>query len=162
MKVALYKSAHDGRWLDNAINALSGFGGYSHAELVFSNGISFSSTMRDPSVDSLGRPKPDGTRFKQIDYGEHPERWDLIELKIGLMAEAYIAQFCRDQIDARYDFWGCMRFAVPFVKQHEDKWFCSEVVTAALKIVGYEPLRDQKPHKVSPNYLARLLARKGQ
>lgn len=157
MKIALYKSTN-GNWLDGAINAFSGFGGYSHVELVFSDGVSFSSTSRgnDGScVYANGRPKPDGTRFKNIDYRAHPDRWTQVHLGVGPDAEWLMWQFAQSELDARYDFAGCARFVLPFWKEHKTKWFCSEIVLATLQHGGM--LKGHVPHKTSPNRLARLL-----
>lgn len=156
MRIAFYIARHDGSWLDDAINVFSGGGGFSHVELLFSNGESFSSTARDPSVDLSGRVKPDGTRFKFIDYTKHPDRWRLLTLAATDDSEESIRQWCLKTLDARYDFWGVARFVMPFLGQSTDKYFCSEVVTEALQVAGM--LADVgKPYQFSPNALAKRL-----
>ena len=32
-----------------------------------------------------------------------------------------------------YDYLGVLRFALPFLRRPKDKWFCSELVAAALR-----------------------------
>lgn len=157
MKIALYKCAFDGNALDEAINLFSGRGGYSHAELVFSDGVSFSSTSRDRSVDCKGREKPDGTRFKEIDYTANPNRWSLFDIPIGPAVECGIRSIAKSLLDARYDYWGCVRFVIPFVKEHRQKYFCSEVVVELLRHAGQ--FTYLVPHKTSPNALAKVLRR---
>lgn len=157
MQVALYRAAA-GNWLDGAINAFSGFGGYSHAELVFSDGISFTSTSRGDDGSCIyadGRPKKDGTRFKFIDYSLNPQRWTRVDVDLGRAAESYVFAWCVGELDARYDFAGCARFVLPFWGQHKSQWFCSEIVVAALMHGGL--LRGAVPHKTSPNQLAKRL-----
>jgi hypothetical protein len=161
--VCLYKKRRDGNSIDELLDLFSGGGGYYHAELLFSDGLSFTSTTMDFTSNG-----PDGTRFKRIDYHEHPERWDLIPVPTTAVEEEVVRAFCRAQIGCRYDKAGCVRFVIPFWKEHPDKWFCSEVVCAALQQLfarGVETdatrvirrLRGVKAHKVAPNSLAKLL-----
>lgn len=155
MQIALYRARRDGKWLDNAINLFSGLRGFCHAELVFPDGKSFSSTAQDRSVDSKGRPKKDGTRWKFIDYGMHPDRWALVRIDVTEKQVETMRQFANSELDARYDFLGCVRFVLP-VAQSEARWFCSEVVVATLQSAGlYQHW--PRPHNVSPNKLAELL-----
>lgn len=156
MQIALRKTRLDGKPLDTLIDWFSGFGGYCHAELVFGDGVSFSSTTYDTSYDLAGNFKKDGTRFKTIDYTEHPERWTLVEIDVTPDQEHAMRKYAATLLDARYDWWGCGRFVLPFVKPHADKYFCSEVCVDVLQHVGL--FRDWgAPHKVSPNKLAKLL-----
>jgi hypothetical protein len=163
IRVCLYKVRRNGSIVDGAISVFSGFGKYYHAELLFSDGLSFTSTQMDPGINAV-----DGCRFKRIDYNKHPERWDIIDIPADAIEEDRVRNFCRRQLGCRYDYAGCVRFAIPFWTEHKDKWFCSEVVTAALQQLfsaGYESdaahavrrLRGVKPWRVSPNHLANLL-----
>ncbi len=76
MQAAFYKATRPGlqgiysravRWIDR--------GPYSHAELVFSDGLSASASWMDG-----------GVRFKRIDYD--PERWDFVTLPDSLEPQA--------------------------------------------------------------------------
>ena len=148
MKIALRRYVK-GDWVDFGINAFSGFGGFCHAELVFPHGVSYSSTSRFEPGDE----KPDGTRFAYIDYDKHPERWAFVDFHTTSVEESVVYSFCLGELECRYDFAGCVRFGLPFWKEHKDKWFCSEVCVAALQQIGY--LMDLVPHKTSPNHLAK-------
>ena len=121
MKVALYKETRPGlqglysrltRWLDR--------GPYSHCELVFSDGVSASSSYIDG-----------GVRFKTITY--NPEHWDFIEVPEYL--EASSRNWFREHNGEPYDLWGNVRFAFGFARESKGAWFCSEAVMAAL---GFE------------------------
>jgi hypothetical protein len=162
IQLAFYRGGPDERWVDLGIKVFSGLGEFCHAELVFSDGVSFSSTARDPSLDSAGNAKPDGTRFKRIDYSAHPERWMLIPVGMphgydgdeGYAAdEAAIRAFALSELDARYDYAGCFRFVVPFWRESPANWFCSEIVTACLQQVDHPAVRGLTPWRVSPNEL---------
>src|SRR5262245_30118276 len=71
MTIALYRG--NKTLLDKSINRLSGNKGFSHAELVFSDGWCFSSTARDPGLKRNGARKPNGTRWKKIEFD--PGKW---------------------------------------------------------------------------------------
>lgn len=136
MKIALYKSVRPGinglynrvvRWWDQ--------GQYSHCEMIFSDGISASSSFADK-----------GVRFKQIEYSD-AGNWDVYEIndKYEEPARAWFEQHAAQ----RYDLIGNIRFAFGFIKTPEDKWFCSEAIGAALGI--------PEPWRLSPNGLAAIL-----
>lgn len=85
---------------------------YSHVEMLFSNGESFSSSQRD-----------NGTRWKAIKY-DH--KWDFVH--IPDVNEETIKSLCIREENKRYD-WVCLFFSnlFPFNIQHHSKWICSEI-----------------------------------
>jgi hypothetical protein len=139
MKLAFYKATHSGvpgvynrlvRWWDQ--------GPYSHCEMVFSDGMSASSSFMDK-----------GVRFKQIVY--NPDNWDFVDVPDAY--EVAARQWFSARIGEGYDLLGNARFAFGFLESPEDKWFCSEAIAAALGV--------EEPWRVSPNGLTsfmRLLA----
>ena len=135
MKVAMYKGTRPGlqglysritRWVDR--------GPYSHCELVFSDGISASSSYIDG-----------GVRFKTIDYNS--DHWDFIE--VPSYRENAARYWFREHCGQPYDLWGNVRFAIGFARDSKGAWFCSEAVMAAL---GYK-----EPYRYGPNGMAVLL-----
>lgn len=160
MRIAFYRACA-GNWLDHLIDRLSGRLGFSHVELVFPGGASFSSTSRDRSVDLSGRSKPNGTRWKRIDFAEHPERWEIVDFpglpRLDAREILRMHCFADRQLDARYDWRGVVRLApgMGWVGDSPSRWFCSEVVIAALQSGG--AILSLKPKEFSPNSLARLL-----
>lgn len=169
-KIALYR-ATNGNWVDGAINAFSGFGGFSHCEIVFPDGWSFSSTTRDASTDPrTGKPKPDGTRWKLIDFD--PAKWAIAPLyDLASLTDqekdhwsvrvALARRHCDAIAPARYDYKGVLRF-VPgiglFCRQSPDRYFCSEAVVEVAHEAGL--LLDMVPYLTSPNRLASTLGLK--
>jgi hypothetical protein len=169
MKLAFYVSKIDGHPLDNLIDALSGGGGFSHVELVFSDGQCFSSSTRDgcEGSDSQGRfNRPDGLRFTTIDF--KPDRWKFFDIPASAEDEAAIRAWCEKETAnrlARYDYPGVLAFVNWWSREHPAKWFCSEAAVAALQSRGASflwrmrlwPIMGFKPPELSPNRLAKLL-----
>jgi len=98
---------------------------YTHNEYEFSDGISFSSSMRF----DIGTGKSEGVRFRDIDYTKHPERWkknllilpQLIEQNIRRRAEILAA------LKLKYDKRAIVGSLI--TGQHNPwDFFCSEVV----------------------------------
>jgi hypothetical protein len=160
IQLAFYR-ASAGTWLDYAIDRLSGGLGFSHVELVISDGWSFSSTSRDRSIYRDGHPKRTGTRWKWIDYSAHPERWVIVPFDpyaiVTEAAELRMVRFADDELDCLYDWRGVVRMApgMGWLGQSPTRWFCSEVVIAMIQRVGF--LCGLNAWEFSPNSLARLL-----
>jgi hypothetical protein len=139
MQIAFYKGSWS-LWKDPAkliahiaicVRTLSK---YSHAELVIDR-VCYSSSARDKGV----RGKVIDLTNGHWDVREVHEFWD------GPEAQANAFKWFEAYNDVPYDWWGVIRFALPFVKQKPDQWFCSEAVAAAL---GH-----QKPESFSPEDL---------
>ena len=134
MKAAFYKATRPGwqgiysravRWIDR--------GPYSHAELVFSDGLSASASWMDG-----------GVRFKRIDYD--PERWDFVTLPDSLEPQA--RDWFERNAGAPYDLMGNVRFVLPWLSDSDKGWFCSEALGAAL---GWK-----EPWRYGPNGAAAM------
>ena len=118
MKLAFYKGTRKGlqglysrltRWVDSGI--------YSHCEIVFSDGLSASSSFIDG-----------GVRFKSIDYKE--DNWDFVELPDYLEAQA--REWFEEHEGDKYDVLGNLRFILFFIKPSKNKHFCNEAVSDSL------------------------------
>jgi hypothetical protein len=90
---------------------------YSHVELVFSDGWSWSSSFEDG-----------GVRPKQINYSS--DDWDIVELPEWL--EAHARRWFEDHKDWNYDLLGNVHFVFFFIRGQSHKVFCSEAVAEAL------------------------------
>lgn len=119
MKIALYKGR--GRIFNKLISWWTR-GPYSHCELIFSDGLSASSSFLDK-----------GVRFKNINYAAHPENWDFIELDKSF-DELFARQFFLDRVGLGYDVQGILGFVFRRVSHWKKKWFCDEIVLASLGI----------------------------
>jgi hypothetical protein len=134
MKIAFYKSTKSGfagiynrivRWWDN--------GKYSHCEIIFSDGLSASSSFADG-----------GVRFKQIEYD--PMKWNFIELDLN---ETKTRIWFENHQGCKYDIIGNVRFIIDFLPDAQDKWFCSESIAESLGII--------ESWRFSPNTLYSVL-----
>ena len=101
---------------------------YSHCEMIFSDGISASSSFLDG-----------GVRFKDITY--NPDHWDIVELPIQLEQSAR-NWFVQHEGES-YDLIGNLGFVIGSVDDAKRKWFCSEAIMAALGV--------EEPGKFSPS-----------
>jgi hypothetical protein len=120
------------------------WGPFSHTELVFSDGRTFSSDERDG-----------GTRWttRSLDRDE----WDILEVPCSAEDEQRVAAFCHSEENCRYDMVGIgfSFLPVPIGWQSSTKWFCSEICVAALQQIGF--LVGYTPSRISPNQLYKLL-----
>ena len=115
-------------------------GQYSHAALLMPDGRIVESWHGD------------GVRVKTL------TDWEGIDaFTIHVMPEAAwddAIQFALDQVGNGYDYKGVARFVSR--RRHYDnveKWFCSELVFAALESVGYAPFHRIEPWAISPGML---------
>lgn len=108
---------------------------YSHCELVI-GGVCWSASARDG-----------GVRGKVIDL--QSGRWDVFPIEGD---EAAALAWFRAHDGQRYDWAGVARFALPFLPNGSDRWFCSEALAAAL---GRPRPERSIPHDFVPhNYAA--------
>lgn len=101
---------------------------YTHCEMIFSDGISASSSFLDG-----------GVRFKHIEY--KPEHWDIVELPCELEQSA--RNWFEEHEGDSYDVIGNLGFVIGSIDDSKRKWFCSEVIMAALGV--------EEPGKFSPS-----------
>lgn len=95
---------------------------YSHSELLFRDGLIFSAHAR-------------GTSFNQV-VPEYYSDWDVLEVPVSEADEARIRAFCVAEAGCSYDWYGIVvSQVIGLRREHADKWFCSEVCAAALKLV---------------------------
>ncbi len=141
----VFRKAKYGRWLDKVIDLFTGRLGYSHVELVFSDGKAFSASPQDM-----------GTRFAVIDFKKG--EWDWVSAPVSEEEEAIIRAFCERQDGKGYDWLGAIGVVLP-VSEEKSRWFCTEVIMRAFQEVAImSPL---KPHKFSPNSFSVIAKRPG-
>lgn len=118
MKAAFYKGTQPGflGWYNRLIRWWTK-SPYSHCELVFSNGLSGSSSFMD-----------DGVRFKYIHFD--PTKWDLIDLPDHL--ESAAKGWFLDHLGEDYDLRGVLHFVWGPARQGKREATCGEALMAAL------------------------------
>lgn len=129
-----------GTILDRIIDIWSGWYGYSHCELVFSDGMSFSASPREGKV-----------RFKRIDYDD---KWVIRDLPFSYEMEDVIRGRCREYLGKSYDYIGVLLYYGLFTDIYDKKkWWCSEICA---KLIGMDD------YHITPNQLAKRLNVKSQ
>ena len=135
MKIAFYKGTKEGiagvynigvRWIEDGL--------YSHCEVVFSNGLSASSSFMDG-----------GVRFKEIEYDL--DKWDIFELPY--FDEEYAYNYFVQRIGKPYNLRGNIHFVFGFIRGNSDGVFCSEACAEALGL--------EKGWQFAPNALAHII-----
>lgn len=107
---------------------------HTHTEFEYSakyNNISFSATMAD---------KARCCRFKQIDYTEHPERWDTIEVYLTDEEEDLVYKEAKRIEFAAYDLIGLLSFLdedISWIKPSDTGFWCTEAVATILYMVAW-------------------------
>lgn len=113
---------------------------YSHVELIVGQTQHGHETV---CLSASGRDN--GVRERVILL--RPESWDLVELAIPQVHVNRAASFIRGRIGARYDLLGAVTSPWSWLPKmgRSDRWFCSEIIAAALGM--------EAPEKVSPQLL---------
>jgi hypothetical protein len=142
MKVAFLKGTGI---VDMAIRLFT-FSKYSHCELLFNDSVWFGNNPN-------GNLQTGFRRRIMIDIDKY---WDFVEIKMTEDEENRIKKFCESERDCNYDWKGIFLSQIfPLNKENPDKWFCSEICTAALQVIGYLP--GIKPCQISPGKLYSLI-----
>lgn len=136
MQIAFYKA--EGKIFDKLIRWWTG-GRYSHCELVFSDGVFFSSSPRDG-----------GVRYKTIqkDLG----KWDFVGIRVDKFDENVLRRWCDSKVGRSYDWLGiALTQALPLGMEDPERYFCSEIIVDALQHIGR--FKGFTPSEVTPQKL---------
>lgn len=147
MRLAFYIAKH-GNYKDWAIDFVTGRYGYSHVELIFSDGMCFSSSPREGKC-----------RFKFISDIETSGHWNIIDIKTT-HKEKTVYENCKKIDGKKYDWMGIFfhqSLIYPslqnrFGYEDPDKYWCSEAIQTVLS---------RTKTKISPNIMAQLWKVKG-
>jgi hypothetical protein len=117
-----------GDWFTSLFNEGTGL---CHCEFALPDGRRFGSRP--------GR----GAKFYTSGFGANRE----IVVPVDVAPEALLPWLQKEE-GSPYDYLGVFRFALPFLQGSKDRWFCSELVAAALRdLTGW----DVDPAKVRPS-----------
>lgn len=116
---------------------------YHHAALEFYNGLNYY------IIESYQGKGVQETTLKSMDGV------DAFMVKDMGIQQTYEAEaFAQAQLGHRYDYRGVFRFLTRKPAEENGKWFCSELVFAALQAAGINLLQRIDPWAVSPGHLA--------
>lgn len=130
-------------FFDRVISAAAGVP--VHVELVFNDNLSYSaSNMKSGAT---------GTRFTdQLDFSDtSPFAWHFVELDPALAAKAF--DFCVAEEGCPYDYYGIAVGWTYNCRPSPTRWFCSEVVAAAVMHANPLLLKSQSPQYYTPRRL---------
>ena len=126
------------RWIGRLISLRSS--PYTHSELLFSDGVSFSSTMEDGM---------NGARYLEIDYSNHPERWGAVPIPMS-DEEAEVIRRTADCMNGsiEYDLWGLLSFGtlLNIIKPDPNKMWCSEICGYLIKRIHALDITPDRTH----------------
>lgn len=117
--------------------------GISHVEVIFPNGMSFSSR------------EPHGSSWAQIDYKADPDGWlfvDMVDVPYTSIMDAH--KWCDSRVGRGYDWLGILRFYLVKRRMNE-RDFCSETGGMIAHICGR--FLEIDPALTSPQRLYDLL-----
>lgn len=106
------KGGSIGDWFTSLFNERTGL---CHCEFALPDGRRFGA-------------RPGGTRFYSSGFGANRE----VVLPARLHQETLLP-WLQGEDGSAYDYMGVFRFALPFLRGSKDRWFCSELVAAALR-----------------------------
>jgi hypothetical protein len=142
VKIAFFKARH-GSLIDWLIDLCTERRGFSHCELVFSDGVFFSSSGEDG-----------GCRFKQIK--PDPRHWEIYDFNLSIEAEERLRDECQLLVlnRVKYDWTGVLGFVIP-MRAEPRRLFCSECLVYLLQKIGM--FQRLKRSKVSPSDLWQIM-----
>lgn len=147
MYLAFFEGKY-GSLVDKIIVLVTG-GKYSHVELIFSDGYTYSASLKLKGSKML----PPGTH----DVSILNEGWSYVKLPDSL-DESKAREFCDSIHGSKYDLFGLLHWFFTLrifgIKRTESrkKWFCSEAIAHALTLAG-DPF-PLKAYKIGPDELA--------
>lgn len=114
---------------------------HSHVEIEI-NGVLYSADMWT-------------NRVRAAHFTPDKAKWDTIAIPATDEQKKEAISFLRSQLGRQYDVFGILfsQF-VPLSRHHNDKWFCSELCHAALKIAFGIP---GKSHEIDPGELYQMI-----
>jgi hypothetical protein len=99
---------------------------YFHCSMIFSDGRQFAATSQSGCTWS--------------NSPSDPKNWEFIEVPLVPEQENKIRAFCSQEAGCGYDWWGLVISQLAhFRRSHAEKFFCSELVAAALQLVDKFP-----------------------
>ena len=147
IKVGLYH----GKSVTSKLIKYHSRGKYSHASLLFNDGNAIEAWATSPfggEVFNVPRDAKhtEGTPVDIYTVVNHNPDWEAIR------------QFALDQVGKDYDWkmvWGFVTKRKNEPASSKQKWFCSELVFAALQAGGVDLFNQTHPHEVTPMLLSR-------
>lgn len=139
-----------GTGISSQVIAWFSAGVFSHVDAVLADGRLLGA--RSDKADGIA-----GVAIRKPFY-EHWKRRVVMSLVVAPAIEAAFNAFLTDQLGKPYDRTAIWGFVAGRDWRESDSWFCSELMTAALEVVGVFPLLYTPRNKVTPAALATLMS----
>lgn len=137
MKLAFYHGPRSGWWkLVTWLVRWRTRGRFDHVEVIFSDGITASASISHGGIKFIAD--------KDHSYTD----WVIVDLAHD---EARARRWFEKHQGAAFDLWGVLGFLLGFTRGHDDRWFCSEAVAAAIGLT--------EPWRFDPNTLHAVVQR---
>lgn len=143
--MSCYVQLHRGTGLVSSLIRWQQRGQYAHASILI-NGTVYEAVSGD------------GVRAISVQGYEAEYRAGRIvtaPLTLDPSVEAALELWLQARIGAGYDYPAILRFLTRSRERKAGRWFCSELVVAALQTIGLQPFANTAPWEVSPGLLAR-------
>lgn len=130
IKLAFFKAKYGGLFA-KLIKLRTG-GEHSHVELIFPQYKIYDEiAKRELSLCFSSYEKEGGVRFKFIYL--NPEKWDIVPIDIPDTSLDKLLSFAASLADAKYDWFGIVKFVLPHLPEKPGRFFCSEVIVYVLQ-----------------------------
>jgi len=140
LKIAFYKGK--GTIFDKLIRLWT-FSKYSHVELV-------NQDSPDNWLWYTSSPRDGGVVVRNIEY--NADHWDLFDINIP--HEQDVLDFIQTRVNKKYDWLGIILSQILKLNIHnQNRWFCSEIIHAALIMGGLNNSYFIESHNYNPGKL---------
>ena len=158
IKLAFFKAKYGG-FFSKLIKWRTG-GDHSHVEMIFPQYKIFDKKQnRELSLCFSSYEKEGGVRFKFIYLNK--AKWDFVPVEIPDNSLDELLSYAASLADAKYDWFGIVKFVLPHVPEKPDRFFCSEVIVHVLQKVFWL-MPELISYKTSPNALFKYLQTNSQ
>lgn len=144
MKIIFYRANYS-NWFGKQIARFTK-GEFSHVEIMFSDGLCFSSVSEEK-----------GVRIKEMEVT--PEEWEIIDIGHKDI-EGQVKEYCMQFVGKKYDWLGILGFILSPIYDRiygkPEKYYCSEIVTEVL--CKFDIIECYQ--RISPNELYRKIQEK--
>jgi len=127
-------------------------GPYCHVEIFYKDDDGF--LKKFSSSPECGYVRTKKTEF-------YVEGYDFVPFTITEEQYKIFKEYEQELLCGKYDWAGIIGFILP-TKDRSKQWFCSEVTSNYLKIIGYRKMWKIEPSEVSPNKLASIFIEEGR
>lgn len=140
---------------------------FSKIILFKTGGTHFHTEVVIPSNGSKGRYQTtmysaivEKNIVRKTAHSYNPEQYDYIKILVTDHEMDIVQEFLESILNAKYDRLGILGFITP-IRDRIDKWFCSEISSNVLKILGRKCMWSRNPATIDPEQGYQILLKAG-